>query len=155
MAIRMMDKKCAEDTHFTIDTDSEMNHCTLMNEFIKASKLKASRPRRRHEENVPSAQYIEIMLDLGPRPGELPLTFRSRLASLRSGRTELVEAWLKTRGNLRQTARSLGIPYTGVHNILHVYGLSLDVLEKLTGIGRQVTVVDSLTGKPVEENNAQ
>lgn len=69
----------------------------------------AGRPLRHPEEDRATADYVQRLRDLGPRPRESYVTFRRRIASVIEGRKVWLEAAATCGGNISECCRQLGV----------------------------------------------
>lgn len=99
---------------------------------------RSPRPKRRPEEDIPSADYVDKMELLGARDGESYLSFRKRMAVVKEARRLWLNAWKKRKGKREASAAVLGVPRSNITGELKRVGLTPAILDALIGLEEDV-----------------
>lgn len=96
-----------------------------------SAAIGAPRPKRRAEEDIPSADYARRMRKLGPRKGESLLAYRMRMAATEEGREMWKRVWQQYE-NVEDCARALGVHPGSAGARMRQVGLSASILKEIT-----------------------
>lgn len=80
-------------------------------------------------EDVPAADYVDQLVELGPRCGESLLAFTKRMGTVRAARKLVAEVWRRYAGDRCLVASELGIPRNNIAFELRYVGLSAELLD--------------------------
>ena len=89
------------------------------------------RSSRREAEDIPAADYMAKIAELGQRDGESRLAFVKRLAAIRAGRQLVLQVWKLHKGNKAHVAAALLVPRNTLAYELRTIGLSSELLDAM------------------------